>query len=94
MARRIQAVEREEISQQQHKKLKIIDYAPGVVETEMQAQIRANDPKSFPRLQRFVDLHRDGELLNAKVPAEALCRYLNIEQFEDMDDLLITRFGP
>ncbi|MCA9862074.1 MAG: SDR family NAD(P)-dependent oxidoreductase [Thermomicrobiales bacterium] len=34
--------------------------APGVVDTDMQALIRAQDRTDFPAIDRFVDLHRTG----------------------------------
>ena len=34
--------------------------APGVVDTDMQAEIRAADETAFPALERFIDLHRTG----------------------------------
>lgn len=36
--------------------------APGVVATAMQEQIRASSERDFPRRDKFVRLHRDGEL--------------------------------
>ncbi len=35
---------------------------PGVVDTPMQALIRNQTPETFPRVQRFLDLHARGEL--------------------------------
>jgi NAD(P)-dependent dehydrogenase (short-subunit alcohol dehydrogenase family) len=34
--------------------------APGVVDTDMQAQIRTHDAATFPAIERFRELHRDG----------------------------------
>ncbi|MDH3679390.1 MAG: SDR family NAD(P)-dependent oxidoreductase [Acidimicrobiia bacterium] len=41
--------------------------APGVVATEMQAEIRSSDPSAFPNVERFRALHADGELADAAI---------------------------
>lgn len=41
---------------------RVLSVAPGVVETAMQAEIRATPPEHFPQVERFVALHRDGAL--------------------------------
>jgi benzil reductase ((S)-benzoin forming) len=41
---------------------RLLAVAPGVVETAMQAQIRATAPEHFPHRSRFVALHEEGEL--------------------------------
>lgn len=48
--------------------LRALAVAPGVVDTDMQAQIRATPATSFPARGRFVDFFDDGEL---KEPATA-----------------------
>lgn len=47
----------------------VLDYAPGVVATTMQAEIRAADPSHFPRAERFHDLHANGDLSDPMEPA-------------------------
>jgi benzil reductase ((S)-benzoin forming) len=41
---------------------RVVAIAPGVVETAMQAKIRATPRGSFPEVERFVDLYEDREL--------------------------------
>ena len=49
----------------------VLAVAPGVVETAMQARIRAADPADFPARDKFVELHDRGELRDpAEVAAE------------------------
>ena len=48
---------------------RVICYEPGVVETEMQAQIRSASPEVFPNHARFVDLHDSGALVDPSGPA-------------------------
>lgn len=45
--------------------------APGVIDTEMQSQIRQMSESDFPQVQRFRDLHERGELV---APADAARR--------------------
>ena len=51
--------------------VKVVGIAPGVVDTPMQAEIRATDESRFPSVQRFRDQHSDGALLD---PAEVARR--------------------
>lgn len=41
---------------------RVLAVAPGVVATGMQEQIRATDPRDFPDIAKFVDLHEGGRL--------------------------------
>lgn len=43
-------------------KVRVISVAPGVVDTDMQAQIRDTPARSFPKVDRFVRLHEEGDL--------------------------------
>ncbi|MDR6885354.1 (S)-benzoin forming benzil reductase [Bacillus sp. 3255] len=51
--------------------------APGVVDTDMQREIRAASEEDFPQLSRFVKLHADGEL---QPPESAAKRLLDLLQ--------------
>lgn len=46
--------------------VKVVAIAPGVVDTPMQAEIRETDESHFPNVDRFRNLHADGDLLDAK----------------------------
>jgi NAD(P)-dependent dehydrogenase (short-subunit alcohol dehydrogenase family) len=52
---------------------KICSLAPGVIDTDMQTQLRRSDPSKFPDLPRFVDLKDQGMLTS---PADAAARVL------------------
>lgn len=52
----------------------VVSLAPGVIDTDMQVQLRSADPKRFPERERFVGLHTGG-LLDS--PAAAATRLLN-----------------
>ncbi len=49
--------------------VKVFGVAPGVVDTPMQSQVRTADEVQFPSLQRFVDLHENGQLVPPEVVA-------------------------
>ena len=49
---------------------KVVSLAPGVIDTDMQVQLRGADPKRFPERARFAELHAQG-LLDSPVQAAA-----------------------
>lgn len=61
--------------------LRICSLAPGVVDTEMQAEIRASTLDQFPLREKFLALKRNGELLNPEHCAQRLVAYLLSEKF-------------
>jgi benzil reductase ((S)-benzoin forming) len=60
---------------------RIASIAPGVIDTAMQAQIRASSPADFPQHSRFVGLARDGLLASPAHAAERIVRYLFSDSF-------------
>lgn len=50
----------------------VISYNPGVMDTEMQGEIRDADPEQFPMQPRFINLKKDGDLRDPKAVAENL----------------------
>jgi NAD(P)-dependent dehydrogenase (short-subunit alcohol dehydrogenase family) len=62
-------------------RLRICSIAPGVIDTDMQAQIRAAALEDFPARQRFEAMKRNGELADADSSAEALVGYLLDQRF-------------
>ena len=52
---------------------KLVSLAPGVIDTDMQRQLRAGDAARFPDRQRFVELQRQGQLTS---PQDAAARVL------------------
>ncbi|QID18314.1 SDR family oxidoreductase [Nitrogeniibacter mangrovi] len=61
--------------------LRICALAPGVVDTDMQATLRATDPDHFPALPRFEALKRDGELTDPAECAARLVPYILSDAF-------------
>jgi NAD(P)-dependent dehydrogenase (short-subunit alcohol dehydrogenase family) len=62
---------------------RLVSLAPGVIDTDMQTQLRAGDPAAFPDLQRFQELQRQGQLTS---PEEAAARVLAWLQRPDFGD--------
>ena len=63
--------------------LRICSLAPGVVDTEMQAVIRATPEARFPMLKKFQRLKQDGHLTSAEDAAARIVAYLLGAQFGD-----------
>jgi len=51
---------------------RLLCVAPGVVATPMQAEIRATAARDFPEVERFHELHREGQLRDPRVVAREL----------------------
>ena len=60
---------------------KLVSLAPGVIDTDMQSQLRAGDPAAFPDLQRFVELQRQGQLTSPEAAAARVLAWLDRPDF-------------
>jgi NAD(P)-dependent dehydrogenase (short-subunit alcohol dehydrogenase family) len=56
--------------------VRIASVAPGVVDTDMQGEIRGSTAEQFPALSRFEALKRDGKLITPAETAEKLLDYM------------------
>lgn len=61
--------------------VKIVSFAPGVVDTSMQAQIRETNKEDFINLDRFIALKKEGKLLSPEYVAKAIRSLLETENF-------------
>lgn len=61
--------------------VKIVSFAPGVVDTSMQAQIRETNKEDFINLDRFIALKEEGKLLSPEYVAKAIRNLLETENF-------------
>jgi NAD(P)-dependent dehydrogenase (short-subunit alcohol dehydrogenase family) len=70
-------------------RVRCVSLAPGVIDTDMQAEIRATPGERFPLRQRFIDLKEGGGLVAPADCAAALVDYLLAKGFgtEPVDDL-------
>lgn len=60
---------------------KLVSLAPGVIDTDMQAHLRAGDPVAFPELANFVSLKEKGQLTSPEDAAARVLAYLNRADF-------------
>jgi benzil reductase ((S)-benzoin forming) len=60
---------------------RVLSLAPGVIDTEMQVQLRTADAKAFPDRERFVALQREGQLTSADAAAARVLACLERPDF-------------
>ena len=60
---------------------RIVALAPGVIDTDMQVQLRAADPALFPERHRFTELKSAGQLDSPAIAAKKLLAYLDRADF-------------
>ena len=60
---------------------RIVSLAPGVIDTDMQVQLRGADPQLFSARQRFLDMQSSGQLLSPLDAARRVLAYLAREDF-------------
>lgn len=61
--------------------LRVASIAPGVIDTDMQAQLRACDATHFPSVERFKALKATGQLRSAEDIAERLAEFVLSDRF-------------
>lgn len=61
--------------------LKMVSLAPGVVDTDMQTQLRETPAANFPNRQRFVDMKNEGHLASPESAGKALVDYVMSDGF-------------
>ena len=64
--------------------LAIASIAPGVIDTAMQAEIRAAPEHDFPGIGRFIALKRDGALVEPSAAGAQLVEYVSSARFGTM----------
>lgn len=60
---------------------KLVSLAPGVIDTDMQVQLRSGDASAFPDHQRFVDLREKGMLSKPEDAARRVLAWLGRADF-------------
>jgi len=60
---------------------KIVSLAPGVIDTDMQLQLRGADAATFPERARFAALHEQGQLSSPQSSASKVLAYLDRPDF-------------
>ncbi len=59
--------------------VKAISFAPGIIDTEMQAQIRATNKEFFKDIDRFISYKEEGKLLSPDEAAEYVLKLLELD---------------
>lgn len=57
--------------------LRVLSIAPGIIDTEMQQQIRSADTSNFSNINRFVEYKKNGDLASAQETAKKILRFIN-----------------
>ena len=60
---------------------RICSLAPGVIDTDMQVQMRGAAPEAFPDRERFTNLHAQGQLTTPEDAARAVLAWLERPDF-------------
>lgn len=60
---------------------RLVSLAPGVIDTDMQTELRAGDPAAFPDRERFVELQRQGQLTPPDAAATRVLAWLERADF-------------
>ena len=66
---------------------RIVSLAPGVIDTDMQAEVRDSDERTFPTLPRFKEFKATGQLL---APGEAAARLLAFLERKDFGAMAVA----
>lgn len=56
---------------------KILSLAPGIIDTDMQVEIRKADKSGFSNVERFINYKGDGDLTNPQITAQQVLRFVN-----------------
>ncbi|WP_394781586.1 SDR family oxidoreductase [Undibacterium sp.] len=74
--------------------LKICSLAPGIIDTDMQAEIRATPLEKFPQREKFEGFKRNGDLVTAEDCARRLVEYLLGERFGELPVADLREVNP
>ena len=72
------------VSVEQDKKefsVKVLSFDPGIIDTDMQNEIRKSNVEDFSQLERFKEFHKKGSLLTAEFVAVKLIKLLEENSF-------------
>lgn len=71
--------------------VKIVSVAPGIIDTDMQKEIRGSDEREFELVDQFIEYKEKGLLSSPEETADKLARLIQHEKFYGMDVLLDLR---
>lgn len=74
---------------QEHADTRAVSLAPGIIDTAMQTTIRSSAAQDFPSVERFVEMHEQGQLASPADRARHILDYLDRDDFGStvLDDI-------
>lgn len=73
--------------------VRVASVRPGIVATEMQAEIRSSEPEAFPNVERFRGLHADGALADPAQVGATIWSFGQHPSWENGAVLDVTQVG-
>ncbi len=67
----------------EQKHIKAVSMAPGIIDTNMQQHIRAQNEAKFPLVERFIQIQQDGKLASPTDTAQKILRHYNSPSFAE-----------
>lgn len=71
---------------------RVYNFDPGLMDTNMQRNIRDTDPNDFPELQRFINFKKNGDLEKTSVVAESIINLLSSNQTDEQIRFSVKEF--
>ena len=68
-----------------------ISIAPGIVDTDMQVKIRSVNQEDFPMVDRFIEFHKNGDLVAPNLVADALFNLITCHTMEQSGERFDVR---
>ena len=62
--------------------IKVLSLAPGIIDTDMQIEIRKASPSGFSNVERFINYKQDGELTSPSITAQKVLRFITENIFQ------------
>lgn len=79
------------VVEKEYEDIKVISVAPGIIDTDMQAQIRSSSDTDFPLLANFKDYKAKGRLSTPDETAEKLVQLMERTDFRELNTIADIR---
>lgn len=60
--------------------IKILSLAPGIIDTDMQVQIREAEQSEFSNIDRFIEYKKEGDLMSPDLTAQQILRFIQEDE--------------
>lgn len=57
--------------------IKVLSLAPGIIDTDMQVQIRESEQTAFSNIEKFIEYKKDGDLAHPDYTAQQVLQFIN-----------------